>query len=151
MQIMASGVSKSATTTWQGDLPTGGGSFSGQSGALTDQAVSWASRTGDANGKTSPEELLAAAHSSCYAMAFSNVLSGAGHAPTRLVITSTVTFAPKTGGGFEVKSSHLTVEGTVDGLNQETFSRLADEGERACPVSAAIRGNVEITVEATLS
>ena len=148
---MASGVSKRATTTWQGDLPTGSGSFSGQSGALTDQAVSWASRTGDANGKTSPEELLAAAHSACYAMAFSYGLGNAGHAPQRLEVTAEVAFAPKTAGGFEVKSSHLTVTGTVDGMDQATFTSLADEASRTCPISAAITGNVEITVDATLS
>lgn len=148
---MASGVSKSATTTWQGDLATGGGSFTGQSGALTDQAVSWASRTGDANGKTSPEELLAAAHSACYAMAFSYGLGNAGHAPRKLEVTADVTFSPKAGGGFEVKSSHLTVNGTVEGMDQETFVKLAEEASTTCPISGAIKGNVEITVEATLS
>lgn len=148
---MPSGVSKSATTTWQGDLPTGSGSFNGQSGALTDQAVSWASRTGDSNGKTSPEELLAAAHSACYAMAFSYGLGNAGHAPQTLEVTADVTFAPKAGGGFEVKSSHLTVKGTVEGMDQETFARLAEEASVTCPISGAIKGNVEITVEATLS
>ena len=148
---MASGVSKSATTTWQGDLATGGGSFNGRSGALTDQAVSWASRAGDSNGKTSPEELLAAAHSSCYAMQFSYVLSNAGNAPQRLEVTADVTFSPKAGGGFEVKSSHLTVKGTVEGMDQTTFTALAEEASRTCPISAAITGNVEITVEAILS
>ena len=148
---MANGVSKSATTTWQGDLPTGSGNFSGQSGALTDQAVSWASRTGDANGKTSPEELLAAAHSSCYAMAFSYALGNAGHAPQRLEVTSSVTFAPQPEGGFKVKSSQLTVTGAVEGIDQATFAAMAEEAERACPISGAIRGNVEITVEATLA
>ena len=148
---MASGVSKSATTTWQGDLATGGGSFSGQSGALSDQAVSWASRTGDSNGKTSPEELLAAAHSSCYAMAFSYALGNAGHAPQNLEVTADVTFSPKAGGGFEVKSSHLTVNGTVAGIDQATFTAMAEEASQGCPISGAIKGNVEITVEATLS
>lgn len=148
---MASGVSKSATTTWQGDLASGSGSFDAASGALTDQAVSWASRTGDANGKTSPEELLAAAHSSCYAMAFSYNLGNAGHAPSRLEVTSNVTFSPKAGGGFEVTSSHLTVNGTVEGIDQATFTQLAEEASRTCPISGAIKGNVEITVEATLA
>ena len=148
---MAGGVSKSATTTWQGDLPTGSGSFDAASGALTGQAVSWASRTGDANGKTSPEELLAAAHSSCYAMAFSYGLGNAGHAPTRLEVTATVTFAPQPEGGFKVTSSHLKVDGTVEGMDQETFAKMAEEAAQGCPISGAIRGNVEITHEATLS
>lgn len=148
---MASGVSKSATTTWQGDLATGSGSFVGQSGVLPTLPVSWASRIGDANGKTSPEELLAAAHSSCFAMAFSYALGNAGHAPQRLEVTANVTFSPKTGGGFEVKSSHLTVTGAVDGIDQATFAKLAEEASQTCPISAALKGNVEITVEATLS
>jgi osmotically inducible protein OsmC len=147
---MASGATKRATTTWQGDLATGSGTFVGQSGVLPTLPVSWASRTGDANGRTSPEELLAAAHSSCYAMAFSYDLGNAGHAPQRLEVTADVTFAPKAGGGFEVKSSHLTVNGTVEGIDQATFTSLAEEASRNCPISAAI-SNVEITVEATLS
>ena len=148
---MASGVSKSATTTWQGDLATGSGTFVGQSGVLPTLPVSWASRTGDANGKTSPEELLAAAHSSCFAMAFSYGLGNAGHPPQNLEVTSNVTFSPKAGGGFEVKSSHLTVSGTVEGIDQATFASLAEEASQTCPISTAIKGNVEITIEATLS
>ena len=148
---MASGVSKSATTTWQGDLASGSGTVAGQSGVVPTLPVSWASRTGDANGKTSPEELLAAAHSSCFAMAFSHGLDSAGHAPQNLEVTANVTFAPKSGGGFEVKSSHLTVSGTVEGIDQATFAKLAEEASQGCPISGAIKGNVDITIDATLA
>lgn len=141
---------RKATTVWSGTLTEGSGSVSAGSGAFVDQAVSWPSRTGDANGQTSPEELIASAHSSCYAMAFSYVLGNAGHTVEQLDVTSAVGFGPNPGGGMRVTHSHLSVKGKVPGLDQETFAELARQGEANCPVSNALRNNIEITVEATL-
>jgi osmotically inducible protein OsmC len=131
-------------------LTDGSGSFTSGSGTFTDLPVTWASRTGEPEGKTSPEELLAAAHASCYAMAFSYVLQGNNTPAQRLEVTSKVGFTPKQGGGFEVSYSHLTVKGQVAGLTQEQFAALAATGEQNCPVSNAFRNNLEITVDATL-
>lgn len=139
-----------ASAAWEGSLTAGSGMVEFNSGAFSNAPVSWASRTESANGKTSPEELVAAAHASCYAMAFSNVLTTAGHEPQRLYVTSTVEFGPKEGGGMEVKSSALTVRGKVPGIDQAQFEQLAAEGEQGCPISNALRGNIEITVSATL-
>ncbi len=139
-----------ASAAWEGSLMAGSGMVEFNSGAFSNAPVSWASRTESANGKTSPEELVAAAHASCYAMAFSNVLTTAGHEPQRLFVTSTVEFGPKDGGGMEVKSSALTVRGKVAGIDQAQFEQFAAEGEQGCPISNALRGNIEITVSATL-
>ena len=139
-----------AKATWNGDL-TGSGTVEFASGAIANAPVSWASRTESSNGKTSPEELVAAAHAACYAMAFSHVLGTAGHTPDRLNVSAVVGFGAKDGGGgFEVKSSTLSVSGTVPDLDQEEFEKLAAEGEKGCPISNALRGNIEITVNATL-
>lgn len=124
--------------------------FSGASGALQDQPVTWAARTESSGGKTSPEELVAAAHATCYAMAFSYYLGNNGQAPEQLDVTSTVGLGPKAGGGFEVKYSHLTVRGKVGGLDQAGFQAAATEAEKGCPISNLMRNNVEITVTATL-
>ena len=102
------------------------------------------------DGKTSPEELLAAAHATCYAMAFSHFLAQAGNPPERLHVTSTVSLDPKEGGGVVVTRSALEVNGVVPGYDQEGFQRAAEEAEKGCPISNAIRGNLEITVKATL-
>jgi len=142
---------RKATVMWSGSLAEGSGTVSAASGAFSDQAVSWPSRTGDANGQTSPEELIAAAHSACYAMAFSYVLVNAGHTVEQLDVTSAVGFGPKPSGGMQVTHSHLTVKGTIPGLDQETFAALAKQAEESCPVSNALRNNIEITVNATLA
>ena len=143
---------RSATTIWEGGLTDGGsGSFSVASGAFGPQDVSWARRTEDPEGATSPEELIAAAHASCYAMAFSYTLQNNGTPPQRLEVTSKVGFAPKEGGGgMEVKYSRLSVKGKVDGLTPEQFADLAKQGEAGCPVSNALRNNVTIELESTL-
>ena len=141
-----------ADVTWEGNLTEGSGTFTTGSGVMRDVPVSWPART-DASapgGKTSPEELIAAAHASCYAMAFSNVLNRAGHPPLRLQVSSAVTFAPRPEGGFRIASSALTVRGSVPGVDQAQFAELAKQGEAGCPVSNALRGNVDITVDATL-
>src|SRR2546426_235089 len=136
----------SATTVWEGDLAHGAGTTMPSSGAFPAVDVSWASRTTRAAGKTSPEELLAAAHASCYCMGLSHELSEAGTPPERLEATATVEFEP----GVGVRSSHVVVRGRVPGINQDAFSQAADSAGEGCPISGALKGNVEITVEATL-
>ena len=103
----------------------------------------------DAQGKTSPEELLAAAHASCYAMAFSAGLKGAGSAPESLNVSATVTF-DKVGDGFKVVSSALEVRGRVPNMDEATFVKAAEAAKEGCPISAALKGNVELSVKATL-
>jgi len=136
----------SATTVWQGDLAKGSGVTSPQSGAFPDVEVSWASRTARAAGKTNPEELLAAAHASCYCMALSHGLGEAGTPPERLEATATVAFVP----GEGVKSSHIVVTGRVPGVDQDGFAQAAQAAGEGCPISGALKGNIEVTVEATL-
>jgi osmotically inducible protein OsmC len=144
-------VEKTANAKWSGTLTEGSGTFSVESGVITDSPVTWAVRTGAADGKTSPEELIAAAHATCYAMAFSYALGNAGTPAESLDVTSKVGFGPKPGGGMQVTHSHLTVTGKVSGLTQEQFQEAATEAEKGCPVSNALRNNLEITVEATLA
>ena len=146
-----SGATRRADVVWNGNLFQGGGEFSVGSGAFPSQGVTWASRTEESGGNTSPEELVAAAHASCYAMALSNTMDEAGHPPERLEISSVVTFAPKPGGGMMVAKSALTVCATVSGLDATGFDQLARKGEEGCPVSNALRGNVEITVDSSLA
>ncbi|MGE3797549.1 MAG: OsmC family peroxiredoxin [Thermomicrobiales bacterium] len=145
-------VERTAVAAWQGTLFEGKGTVStGTTGVLKDQPVTWAARTAEPEGMTSPEELIAAAHAACYAMALSNVLAQNETPAETLEISATVGFGPKTGGGMEVKHSRLKVVGTVPGLNAQQFSELASKGESGCPVSNALRNNVEITVEAELA
>ncbi len=143
-------IQRSAKTVWSGDLASGSGVLNGGSGALTDLGVTWAARTESSDGKTSPEELIASAHSSCYAMAFSNVLSGEGHAPDSLEVTATVDLAPIPEGGFKVTQSALNVIGQVPGLSESQFAGFAKQGEQGCPISNLIRGNAEIVLNASL-
>ena len=142
---------RQATATWNGDLFSGNGTVAGKSGALNDLAVTWAARTESSDGKTSPEELVAAAHASCYAMALSNTLASAGHAPEKLEVTSVVTFDPGAEGGARVTTAELSVIGTVPGLSADQFQDLAKQGEQGCPISNLIRGGAEITLDAKLA
>ena len=142
---------KSATAKWNGGLMEGNGTFSTESGLVTDAAISWASRTNESRGQTSPEEMLAASHAACFAMAFSYHLQNNFTAPTNLEVTATVGFGPKPEGGMMITHSNLVVTGVVPGLDQETFAKAASDAELGCPISAAIRGNVPITVAATLA
>jgi osmotically inducible protein OsmC len=139
---------RSATTGWDGDLAHGAGTVNGASGALDDLAVTWASRTERSDGKTSPEELIAAAHSSCFSMALSHGLSEAGNAPEHLDVTSKVTLDLKDGAPT-VTTSELTVKGRVPGVDQAGFEEAAQEAGKNCPISRALAG-VQITVHATL-
>ena len=138
--------SSSATTVWQGGLEDGSGVTTPASGAFGAIDVSWASRTRRAAGKTSPEELLAAAHASCYCMALSLELAEAVNAPERLEATATVTFEP----GEGVKSSHIVVRGRVPGIDQDQFAQAAEAAKDGCPISGALKGNLDLSVDATL-
>lgn len=140
-----------ADAVWTGSLTTGSGEVSlSTSDTAMLLPVTWASRTGRAEGKTSPEELLAAAHASCYCMALSNILGEAGTPPERLVASATVSFAAIE-GGFKVRGSHLTVTGTVPGIDKTAFAAAAEKAKDGCPISGALQGNVELSVEATLA
>ena len=141
---------RQADATWQGDLQTGRGTVSAStSGAFTDLPVTWASRTESADGRTSPEELVAAAHAACYEMAFSGRLARAGSPPERLTVNATVTF-DKTDAGWRVVSSALTVVGRVPGMDAAAFVAEAEAAKDGCPISQALKGNVALSVVATL-
>jgi lipoyl-dependent peroxiredoxin len=136
-----------AEVTWQGDLTGGSGEVervgSGTFGGLD---VTWASRTEEPGGKTSPEELIAAAHAACFSMALAGGLAKAGNPPEQLSTSATVTFVPGTG----ITRSVLEVEGSVPGMDEDAFRSAADEAKDGCPVSQALKGNVELEVTARL-
>jgi osmotically inducible protein OsmC len=138
-----------AEVDWSGPLATGSGTVSAKSsGAFFDLPVSWAART-ETPDNTSPEELVAAAHASCYAMAFSAGLGRAGTPPERLHVTCEVTF-DKLEAGWTVISSALTVRGVVPGMTEADFVAAADAAKDGCPISRALAGNVELSVDAAL-
>lgn len=138
-----------ADVTWTGDLMSGAGTIDAVgSGAFGPLPVSWPARSEDASGgKTSPEELIAAAHASCFSMALSGALGRAGTPPEQLRTSATVTFVPGTG----ITKIALTVEGTVSGLDEDGFRAAADDAKANCPVSQALAGVGEITVDARLA
>ncbi len=141
---------RQASVTWEGSLASGKGRVSADSSqAFTRLPVSWASRTEASNGLTSPEELIAAAHASCYAMALSAGLSQAHVRPERLDVTAVVTF-DNVGGNWRVVSSTLKVKGHIAGIDDATFRKAAEAAGTGCPVSQALKGNVAISVEAIL-
>ena len=138
-----------ADVSWDGDLASGSGVVSASSShAFETLPVSWAARTENPD-KTSPEELIAAAHASCFAMAFSSDLAKAGTPPQHLDVSSAVTF-DKVDGKWTVQSSALTVRGVVPGLDQAGFAAAAEGAKDGCPVSRALVGNVALSVDATL-
>jgi osmotically inducible protein OsmC len=139
-------VRSSASTVWEGDLAHGHGTTTPESGSFGPVEVTWAARTERAAGKTSPEELLAAAHAACFCMGLAHELAQAGTTPERLEATASVEFEP----GQGVKSSHIVVHGRVPGVDQDTFAAAAASAGKGCPISGALQGNVEITVDATL-
>lgn len=139
-----------ADAVWIGSLAQGSGEVSlATSGAAGPLPFTWASRTARSEGKTSAEELIAAAHAACYGMALSNVLGEAGTPPDKLETSVTVTFK-EIEGGWKVGSSAITVKGTVPGIDETAFKKAADAAQDGCPVSGALKGNVEMSVEATL-
>jgi lipoyl-dependent peroxiredoxin len=139
-----------AEVTWSGALATGRGTVSAiTSGAFTALPVTWASRTEAADGRTSPEELVAAAHASCFSMALSGALARAGTPPERLDVSADVTF-DKVEAGWRVVSSALTVRGIVPGMSEADFEAAAQGAKDGCPISVALTGNVALSVDATL-
>ena len=144
-------IERRAHATWEGDLRSGSGRFDLESsGAIRGQEVTFASRfEEEAGGKTSPEELIAAAHATCLSMALANGLAQQGHPPTRLE-TDAVCTLEQTDAGFRITSMRLSVNGEVEGIEEEAFRAAAQEAKAACPVSNAL-GDVEITMEASLS
>lgn len=139
---------RSATVRWDGDLLSGEGSIlEVTSGTISSLGVSWPSRTEQPGGNTSPEELIAAAHASCYCMALSSGLAKQGSPPDRLDVTATVTFVP----GQGITSSALTVSGAVPGMDADAFREAAEAAKDGCPVSGALKGNVDLSVDASLA
>ncbi len=141
-------IERRAEVVWAGPL-TGEGTVTSGSGSVSELPVTWSTRVERPDGATSPEELIAQAHAACYAMAFSHTLDEAGHPPERLRV-SAVASAALDDEGLRITASALDVVGRVPGIDASEFERLAHEGERSCPVSNALRGNVEIRVHATL-
>lgn len=137
---------RTAHTVWEGELLTGNGTVTFDSSGIGEHPVTWAARTEQPNGRTSPEELIAGAHSSCFSMAFSHALAGAGNPPKRLETKADVTFQP----GQGITGVHLTVVGEVPGLDRDTFTAMAEEAKKNCPVSQALTGT-DITLTATLA
>jgi osmotically inducible protein OsmC len=135
-----------AHTVWEGDLLKGKGVVTLDSSGLGSYDVSWPARAEEPNGKTSPEELIAAAHSSCFSMALSHALAGAGNPPTRLETKADVTFQP----GEGITGIHLWVRGEVPGMDEEGFAAIAEDAKKNCPVSQALTGTT-ITLSAELA
>ena len=137
---------RTAAAHWEGSLMEGAGQVELQSSGIGTYPVSWPSRAEAANGKTSPEELIAAAHSSCFSMALSNGLAKAGTPPERLDVNADVTFQP----GEGITGVHLTVRGTVPGISADAFVEAAEGAKANCPVSKALTGTT-ITLDAALA
>ncbi len=145
------GIEREATVVWKGGLIDGSGEITrSTSGAVKDLPVTWASRTEAPEGKTSPEELIAAAHATCFLMGFSYGLANDGHAPESLEATATCTLE-MTGAGPKIASMHFAVTGKVDGVTADEFSAAAQAAAESCPVSNALAGNVEVSVAASLA
>jgi osmotically inducible protein OsmC len=140
---------RTAEAVWENDLVKGHGRVKGLSGGLPETSVTWAARTEASGGKTSPEELLAAAHAACFSMAFAAGLARAGTPSERLHVTATVTF-DKVGDAWKVTTSELNVRGKVPGITAEKFAAAAKEAGAGCPISGALKGNVTVSVVAAL-
>ncbi|MPZ74629.1 MAG: OsmC family peroxiredoxin [Nitriliruptorales bacterium] len=142
------GFDRKATSIWEGDLQSGSGKTTfDHSGAAGPLHMEWDARAGEAKG-TSPEELIAAAHATCYSMALSGALAKADMPPERLEVSAVVTFS--TEGGAHIESSKLTVVGIVPGADEQAFMEAATAARDGCPVSKALAGNIEITLDASL-
>ena len=140
---------RTAEVTWDGSLASGNGRVTSGSGALTNLPVTWAARTEAPGGKTSPEELIAAAHATCFTMALALVLGETGKPPQRLV-TRARCVLEKDHGALRITQVAITVPTRTDSLGAKAFQAAVDGASTLCPVSNAIRGNVEVTVEAKL-
>jgi osmotically inducible protein OsmC len=137
---------RTATAEWHGSLMEGAGRVNLDSSGLGTYDVTWASRAEEPAGRTSPEELIAAAHSACFSMALSHALAQAGNAPDSLTTKADVTFQP----GEGITGIHLTVQGSVPGLSADDFTAAAETAKANCPVSKALTGTT-ITLDATLA
>ena len=140
---------RKADVVWRGDLQTGSGRLRVASGAFPELDVTFSARTGASDGKTSPEELIAAAHATCYSMAFSNLLKQEGAPPERLDV-SAVCSLDRIEGALKITGMRLDVRGVVPGLESTRFQQLAETAEQRCPVSNALRNNVQVAVQAQL-
>jgi len=140
---------KTARATWEGTLAEGAGRFSLGSGAVTDQAVTWKDRAEGGEG-TSPEELIAAAHASCVLMALAGGLARAGTPPQKLDSEARTTF-DQVGEGFRITKVALRIRGEVEGIDEDGFREAAEGAAENCPVSQALKGNVEVTLDASLA
>ncbi len=139
---------RTANVTWHGDLASGGGTIdSVTSGVFSGLGVSWATRSEEPNGQTSPEELIAAAWASCFSMALSGGLGRAGTPPETLEVSATVTLQP----GEGIIKGAITVRGTVPGLDADAFQAAAEGAKAGCPVSKALAGIPEVTLDAQLA
>ena len=139
-----------AEVTWEGDLMKGKGIVSAKSsGAFSSLPVTWASRTETPDGRTSPEELVAAAHASCFSMALSAGLGRAGNPPEKLEVAVVITF-DKTDAGWRITKSDIEVRGKVPGLDAAGFTQAAEAAKEGCPISNALKGNVAFSVSASL-
>ncbi|GMM96315.1 MULTISPECIES: OsmC family peroxiredoxin [Microbacterium] len=139
-------VTSEATTAWKGSLTDGEGTVSLVSSGAASLPVNWKARSEGSTSTTTPEELIAAAHASCFSMALSHALAGNGTPPESVDTTASVTFQPGTG----ITGSHLNVNAVVPGLDADAFARIAEEAKTGCPVSQALAG-IDITLEATLA
>jgi osmotically inducible protein OsmC len=143
-------VERSANAVWEGDLTSGSGTVSTQSGVVDNATVTWRARAEQADENTSPEELIAAAHANCVSMALANGLAQGGTPPQRLESEATATF-DQTPDGFRMTTMRLSIRGQVDGLDEEAFRKAAEDAGENCPVSQALKGNVEVTLDASLA
>jgi lipoyl-dependent peroxiredoxin len=138
-----------AEAVWEGDLAHGSGKVTSGSGAFDDLEVSWSARTEGAEGKTTPEELIAAAHAACLSMALSHQLAEAGTPPEQLLVRAVCAFE-KVNGGFAITTMELSVEGRVPGIDEAAFDEAVEQAKEGCPVSGALKGNVAITAHPRL-
>ncbi|RYG63484.1 OsmC family peroxiredoxin [bacterium] len=137
-------IERTATGVWKGDLKSGSGLIGSTSGVLSETPFTFATRFENAKG-TNPEELIAAAHAACFSMAFANYLSGKGHVPDEISTSATISLE-----GTSITKIHLVTKGSVPGLDEAEFKQLADEAEKACPVSNLLRSGLAITLDASL-
>jgi lipoyl-dependent peroxiredoxin len=143
-------VERTANAEWQGDLMGGSGTVSTESGVVRDATIKWSSRAEAADENTSPEELIAAAHASCVSMALAHGLAQAGTPAQRLESKATATF-DQVGDGFRMTTMRLEIRGEVDGLDEDAFSKAAEDAKDNCPVSQALSDDVEVTLDASLA
>jgi len=141
-------IKRTAQAIWNGDSRSGNGRISSGSGVLKDVPYTYATRFGDTPG-TNPEELIAAAHAACFSMAFASGLRRGGYQPQRIETHATCTISPQERGGFRITRMHLETHGQVPGIDQAAFLRIGQEARDGCPVSNALRGGMEIELEAT--